>query len=512
MTARRADEHDLIADVVVAGAGAAGLAAAVAARSAGATVIVIDENVDVGGHAILSGGWVRLGGGHSLQRAMAIEDRAAAVYDDWLRDPNSTFNDRALVKAFADANVDTFEFLVDHGVRFLDGPPDHLSVDVTPRRMFQAQEWPDPEGVIAPNRGRNGSGVVRPLQRSAQQRGVQFHFEHGLKSLVREEMSGAVTGLVAATHNGERRIHARKGIVLATGGHTSHVGFRRMFDPRLTQEYQVAGEPYSRQSAASELAALAIGGSLWGAGAQTSGDTLAIAKTSQIGCRYGYRFLVFEPGSRMFPQARAIGLPVTDWSNVILVAGRGRRFWNESDDSRAFLDAALSSGDLPSGHNGGGPIWAIFDSAHAAREGWILEPPYVDPEGYFFSADVVSELATAVTNQFQSQQLDPDTLHETVLRYNTFVAGGVDEDFGKSGLNHPLAEPPFHAAWATPMLHDSLTGLRTDETCAVLDVSGEPIRGLYCAGEAQGGFSQHALSRCLVFGRIAGLTASGNID
>jgi urocanate reductase len=95
-----------------------------------------------------------------------------------------------------------------------------------------------------------------------------------------------------------------------------------------------------------------------------------------------------------------------------------------------------------------------------------------------------------------------------VERYNSFVASGVDSDFNKPTPLHPVARPPFYAAWATPILHDSLTGLRTDTHGQVIDTRGEAIAGLYCAGESQGGFAQHGLGRCLVFGRIAGRHAA----
>jgi succinate dehydrogenase/fumarate reductase flavoprotein subunit len=99
-------------------------------------------------------------------------------------------------------------------------------------------------------------------------------------------------------------------------------------------------------------------------------------------------------------------------------------------------------------------------------------------------------------------------LQATVERYNAFVAAGVDADFGKPAPMHKIATPPFYAAWATPILHDSLTGLRTNTNAEVIDIHGEVIPGLYCAGESQGGFAQHGLARCMVFGRIAGRHAA----
>ena len=88
------------------------------------------------------------------------------------------------------------------------------------------------------------------------------------------------------------------------------------------------------------------------------------------------------------------------------------------------------------------------------------------------------------------------------------MTAGADTDFKKPTPLHKIEKPPFYAAWATPILHDTLTGLRTNTNSEVIDIRGEVIAGLYCAGESQGGFAQHGLTRCIVFGRLAGRHAA----
>jgi succinate dehydrogenase/fumarate reductase flavoprotein subunit len=95
-----------------------------------------------------------------------------------------------------------------------------------------------------------------------------------------------------------------------------------------------------------------------------------------------------------------------------------------------------------------------------------------------------------------------------VTRYNASAEAGVDRDFGKPLPLPAIQTPPFYAAWATPLVHDSYAGLRTDASTRVIDLKGEIIEGLYCAGESQGGFNMHGLGRCVVFGRIAGRHAA----
>ncbi|MDG6924379.1 MAG: FAD-binding protein, partial [Nitrososphaerota archaeon] len=83
-----------------------------------------------------------------------------------------------------------------------------------------------------------------------------------------------------------------------------------------------------------------------------------------------------------------------------------------------------------------------------------------------------------------------------------------DKDFGKPSPRFKVEIPPFYAAWATPVVHDTRTGLRINAKCEVIDTSGNIISGLYCAGESAGGFGMHGLPRCIVQGRIAGRNAA----
>src|SRR5205085_2147498 len=85
--------------------------------------------------------------------------------------------------------------------------------------------------------------------KSARAKGVEILLNHRLTKVVRENpASGRVTGITARSGDKEVNIRARKGVVIATGGHTSNVAFRRMFDPRLTDEYQVAGELWTKRA------------------------------------------------------------------------------------------------------------------------------------------------------------------------------------------------------------------------------------------------------------------------
>jgi urocanate reductase len=504
---------DLSADVVVIGAGVAGLPAAITARDLGASVIIVDENFDIGGRGMLSGGRVHLGGGHTLQQKAGIKDTADQIFKDWVRHDAAVakYSDRDLVRVFADENVATFDFLVENGVEFHDRPIGPEAASTVPR-TFVTLEWHVPSEVYAPGGGRNGSGLVRRLEESARKKGAQILLRHEMKSIIREPgAAGRVLGIAVGHPGGTVNIEAKRGVVIATGGHTGNVNFRRTFDPRLTEEYQQACMPYVFQGAKGELAAMDVGAALWATANQTNESGSAITKTRHIGCRWGYSSLVFGPESKLFSLAKATGLTVRDWQNMIFVNQNGQRFWNEVDGSYRFFAAAMAYSGDPSKLNGGGPIWAIFDADGAAREKWDSQPPHVDPDGYFYSADTIAELGPKIRNPYQKKPISGETLQETVNRYNAFVAAGTDTDFKKPTPMFKIEKPPFYAAWATPILHDTLTGLRTNTHGEVIDIRGAAIPGLYCAGECQGGFAQHGLARCVVFGRVAGRNAAKRV-
>ena len=140
-----------------------------------------------------------------------------------------------------------------------------------------------------------------------------------------------------------------------------------------------------------------------------------------------------------------------------------------------------------------------------AREGWEPLPPHVDCDGgFFFTSDSIEALAARIVMKHQRVPMRPKNLAATVTRYNSFVDAGQDADFDKPRPRYRIERPPFYAAWATPVIHDSRAGLRINSRCEVLDTRGEVIRGLYCGGELAGGLSVHGLPRAICQGLIAG--------
>jgi len=441
-----------------------------------------------------------------------------------------------------------YDFLVDRGVVLIDGPPDARGtqspgVSVPRSHHIAVMAWPiiqtgKPADPAVQKTQLGGIGLMRPLEAAARKAGVEILLNHRMTSIIRENNNtGRVVGITVDAKGAKLNIRARKGVIVATGGHSSNVNFRRMFDPRLTEEYcGVGGEPYTAQDASGEIAGMAVGAALWGAANQTGEFGAHIAKPSNIGCQYGYPlYPPFQPTSEYFHLARAIGLRVSDYQNAICVNQVGLRFYDETkgqfnqanyvpdrkyvqNDWRnaannkwnptGYLPAAmgLNGGTGP----GGGPIWCIFDAEAVQREEWTVEPPYVDrAAGFFFSGNAIAELAANISkNKYQKNPMPAQALQDTVARYNSFVDKGADADFDKPAPKYKIQTPPFYAAWATPSLHDTRAGLRINAKCQVQELNGKVIAGLYCVGESAGGFSEHGVSRCITQGLIAGRSAA----
>ena len=341
---------DHTADVVVIGRGATGLPAAIAAREAGSSVILVEAQPHVGGHARVSGGNVPLGGGTSVQKKYGIEDSPDLVFKD-LTDwsvvqpngfPDYRYNDREIIRAFADNSAATFEWLVAHGVVFVDKPPDRRGGSSVGNSVLRTMHAAPMRLAADPDRQAGDAGPAHHhVDRQRPDAAARCRRAQGRRAIparAQDDVAPPRERRVGPRHRSRAdhkgatvNMRARKAVIIATGGSTGNVNFRRMFDPRLTEEYcGLAGMPYSDQDASGEIAAMAVGASLWGLFNQALEHGSTLTKPGQIGTQYGYVNLRWLPGSPVFDKARATGLRVTDWQNVITVNMLGKRFYDET--------------------------------------------------------------------------------------------------------------------------------------------------------------------------------------
>ena len=550
---------DLTADVVIIGAGAAGLAAAIMARSTGASVLVVEMNYDAGGKMIMSGGNTIFGGGTSTQKKYNINDTPDLFFADLTSAANTFatsagthYIDRSLYRVFADNSAATHDWLIANGVQFNttgvpNTPPNGGSSWPSGTARSETPYWngslpPYVASAAAPG-GANGTGFARALEATARSNGVQFLLNYRLTGVVRPQpYTGRVVGVTAAYTGGRLlpgsttplqpycttsgsvvpnkgnvaltqaavNIKANKAVVLATGGMSSNPQRRVEMDPRLTDFISALGDPYCFQTGDAEYAARRVGASMWATGNETAENDTELNKPSGIGCQYG-NGTKLNTNSPIFPLVRAMGLTVSSFADVIHVNMAGLRFVDESAATYPWCDAALAINPASAAPNwSSGPVWAVFDSNAVAREKWTVGPPNTDPL-FFYQANDLATLAQQIsTNQFQTTPMNAAALQATVTKYNSFVDAGKDADFAKPStlLKYKIDTPPFYAGFSPPFTRDWYTGLHINGKAQVLDLDGNAIPSLYAAGETAGGFTSHGLTKCFIFGRLAGQYAA----
>ena len=315
---KQPEKWNFDADVIVVGAGAAGIPAAIRAAEAGLSVLVVDANYDIGGHAIISQGNTLLGGGNAMQAKYGIKDDPETVFKD-LTDwsvtlPNGfadyRFNDRGMQRMIADNSVATYDWLVKIGVPFLDKKPDNAGAYgagcSAPRELHFS--WTKGASLEAPA-GTAGTVLMRALEDAARKAGVKFLMNFYMDEIVMDEKGRAIgirchrtpkvlpdgTELKSFRSDGNVEctektiaVHAKKALVLATAGYTDNVPFRRMIDPRLTKEFASAACEYSPQDGSGTLAAIRVGAGLWGLTNAYTERPISLTRGAVVGVRDTY--------------------------------------------------------------------------------------------------------------------------------------------------------------------------------------------------------------------------------
>jgi flavocytochrome c len=447
-------------DIVVIGAGAAGFAAALTAADAGAEVLLLEKAAEPGGSSRICGGLLAFAG-TDLQQSHGIEDSSELLFQD-LREVGRCENDPALVRTYADNQLAAYRWLCQLGVQF--GPrPDASSGQSVPRCHVI-----DPDAMIQVLARHAGANALISVQTSV-----------AATRLLRQ--SGRVTGARILQDGETMDLVARRGVVLTTGGFTRNAELIRTFVPKQAKAWVSGGEA-------------------------NTGDGLLMAWQLGAGVR-DVAYIQGTYGKHPTNHSTRHSL-LAVYKGAIAVNLAGRRFVDESLSYKLLGTASLEQdGDY---------TWQIFDQpiydAHE-EEVSIFDVRHRHRDGMLIEAGTLDELAAKTG-------LQPAALKDTVARYNGFVRAGHDADFGRQHLVHnhgslqPIATPPFYAHASTAALYGTYCGVTVTPTMQVLDVFGEPINGLWAAGEIIAGLhgaaymTGSALGKALIFGRVAGRAAA----
>ncbi len=443
-------------DVLVIGAGACGLAAAIAAQDAGATVAIVEKLDRPGGNSALSTGSVPAAGSR-FQREAGIADDPAQMVADLMAIAGAT-DDPALVRRLAAVSAETVEWLVDTvGARLrLVTAYRHIGHSV-PR-------------LHAPV-SRRGQDLVDDLLNAVARRGIPLALGNAVTDLL--VAGDAVAGAAIDSGQGREEVAARK-VILAVNGFAANAGLVGRFCP------EIAGATYFGARGSTGEAVL------WG---ERLGAALA-----NMGAYQGYAAVAYPQGSLL------------SWTTIekggLLVGADGCRFGDESLGYSGFARIVLGQGP---------EAFALFDQRIfdiAAQEEEFVE---LWRYGGIRRAETVADAAAAFA-------LPAAALARTVDDYDAAAGGRQADPFGRRDFGLAPLRPPYYAARVVPGLFHTQGGLLVDADARVLRPDGSAIANLFAGGGAAAGISGrdgalgyasgNGLLSAIALGRLAGLAAA----
>lgn len=411
---------DMETDVIVVGGGLAGLSAAVAALDAGAAVVLVEKMPFLGGSSLLSGGGILAAESH-IQKELGMTQTKEEVEEYWFEQQAFTTAPDGYPEA------DFVRLAIDQAPRVIRFLEDSGVVFGEPWSFYPEVE----DRLHAPAEG-GASGLIIPLTEYVEAHGGTILTNTPAIELV-QDSSGAVIGVVAESADGRLEIGGRA-VVLACGGFSQNLAMMASVSPPAGEHISVAG----------------LG---------NVGDGYAMAEA--VGAAFHEEDWII--GLRSQAVQGSSPLNNLGWTTGLYTTPQGERFTNEHDPYSVLYNTVTDLGLEE--------YFLIFDETMSQ----VLEPG-IELDVVFYG-DTAEELAAA-------SGMDPVLFADTVARYNALAEAGVDEDFGKpADLMAPLAEGTLYALRVTPTQMGTMGGVRTSLNMEVLREDGEPISGLFAAGE-----------------------------
>jgi fumarate reductase flavoprotein subunit len=436
-------------DIVIIGAGGAGMTAAINATQAGMNVILLEKMPYAGGNTTKATGGMNAAETH-YQKEQGIEDTVEQFVEDTMKGGHD-LNDRDLVTVMAENSAEAIDWLDSIGAPL---PKVSYSGGATNKRIHAPE---DGSGV--------GAYLVTAFRRTLDSLGVNVMYDTKATELIMED--GAVAGVMAQGKTVDYTIRA-KAVILATGGFGNNEDMIVKYRPDLKGTVTTSAPGITGDGIVM---------------AQEAGADLVDIEQIQL-------HPTVEQSTSMLITESVRG------DGAILVNQEGKRFTNE-----LLTRDVVSAAEL---EQPGSYAYIIFDQH--LRDGLKAIEKYVST-GITVQADTIEGLAELIG-------VDPATLAETLKNWNQYVADQKDPEFGReSGMDADLSQAPYYAIKIAPGIHHTMGGVRINTSTQVLDASGEPIPGLFAAGEVTGGvhggnrIGGNAVADIVVFGKIAAESA-----
>ena len=443
------DKKDLDTDVVIIGAGGAGMTAAINTAQAGKDVILLEKMPYAGGNTTKATGGMNAAETH-YQAEQGIDDSVEQFVEDTMEGGHN-INDKDLVTTLAENSAEAIDWLDSIGAPL---PKVSFSGGATNARIHAPE---DGSGV--------GAYLVTSLLKKMDELDINVMYDTKATSLISKD--GTVTGVKAESRDTEYTINA-KAVILATGGFGNN-------EDMIVQ--------YRKD----------LKGTVTTSAPGITGDGIVMAE--DVGAD-----LVDIEQIQLHPTVeQKTSMLITEsvrGDGAILVNQDGKRFTDE-----LLTRDVVSAAEL---EQPGSYAYIIFDQR--LRDGLKAIEKYVST-GITVQGDTIEELAEKI-------DVDPATLAETLKNWNQYVADQNDPDFGRTtGMDQDLSQAPFYAIKIAPGIHHTMGGVHIDTDARVIDKDGNPIPGLFAAGEVVGGvhggnrLGGNAVADIVVFGKIASESA-----
>ncbi len=456
-------------DVCVIGGGGSGLASAIAAVQEGANVVVLEKCGITGGSTNVSEGALNAVD-PERQEPQGIEDSIPTFYETTMKGGHNT-NNPELVHFLTDNALDSVHWLESLGVQFKD------EIGSATGSLGQRSHYP-----ATPS----GNTYIRSFQQFIDDNPEQIVLLNDMQAteLITDD-AGAGVG-VKALYDGEQEVTVNCGaVIIATGGFGSNVEYRQKVNTGVWKDVVLddsIGCTNIKPCAQGEGLALAEG-----AGA----ELICLSDIQLHPCG--------TPGTGLMEDIRTSG------RNRIFVNTEGKRFVNEGAERDVLCKNIFAQPE--------GTYWVVVNTLR-----------YPDPDepdangatinnmlalGHIVTGDTVEALAGEMG-------VDATNLQAAIDAYNAVVDGGTDE-FGfvaDNTADAKMTEGPWYACRKVPTVHHTMGGIRVNVESEACDADGNPIPGLYAAGECTGGIhgenrlGGNAIADCMTFGRNAGTNAA----
>ncbi|WP_315114679.1 flavocytochrome c [uncultured Clostridium sp.] len=438
-------------DIVIIGAGGAGLAAAVEAKNEGANVIVLEKMPIVGGNTLRATGGINASG-TKFQKEKNINDTTEKFYNDTMKGGYDK-GEPELVKLLTDKSAEAVEWLAGLGADLTDvGRLGGASEDRAHR----------PTGG-----GEVGSEIVKTLKSTAEEKKIDIRTMNKATEILKDD-EGNIKGVKALDKEGKEYTIDAKAVIIATGGFG---GSEEMF---VKYDEKLKGF-----------------GSTNHAGATGDGILMAEKLGAQL-----TQMEEIQTHPTVVPKNGFMITEAVRGNGAILVNRDGKRFVNEIGTRDVVSKAILEQKEKTA--------YLLFDDN--VRKSLKAIEKYIEME-LVVVGDSPEDLA-------EKLNIDPAALKKTVSDYNGYVNSKKDTDFSRPDMPIDFGDGKYYAIEIEPAVHHTMGGLKINTNTEVLDESGKAIKGLYAAGEAVGGIhggnrlGGNALADLIVFGRIAGKNAT----